>query len=79
MTAQDQEEVANLQRQFDAYVGNLIASGLSPAVVTTALLGAASERVLLASTPTQTAAWLRGHALAIEKFGPAMLEAARAG
>ena len=79
MTADDQAEITDLQRQLHAYMNNLIASGLSPAIVTTAMLGAASERVLLASSPTMTAAWLRGHALAIEKFGPAMIAAHKAG
>ena len=79
MTPAQQAEVIELQRQMHEYLNTLVASGMDEATVSTAALVAASERVLMASTPTQAAAWLRGQALAIEKFGPAMIEARKRG
>lgn len=72
MTPQQQAETIELQRQVHAYVDNLIVAGMEPNVVVTAILLAATERVLRASTPTQTAAWLRGQALNVERFGAEM-------
>ena len=79
MTPDQQAETIALQRQMHAYFDSLAVSGIAEATVVSAALVAASERVLRASSPTQTAAWLRGQALAIEKFGPAMVEAMKAG
>ncbi|SEM54230.1 hypothetical protein SAMN05192583_0566 [Sphingomonas gellani] len=73
MTPDEQAEIVALQRQMHAYFDSLTVAGINPAIIATAALTAASERVLVASTPTQTAAWLRGQALAIEKFGAEML------
>ena len=72
MTPEQQAETIALQRQMHAYFDSLAVAGIAEPTIVTAALVAASERVLKASTPTQTAAWLRGQALAIEKFGPAM-------
>lgn len=72
MTPEQQTETVELQRAFHAYFDSLVVAGIDPAVIVTAALVAASERVLKVSTPTQTAAWLRGQALAVEKFGGAM-------
>lgn len=72
MTPEQQAEVIELQRQMHAYFDSLAVAGIPEATIVTAALVAASERVLMASTPTQTAAWLRGQALAVEKHGAAM-------
>lgn len=75
MTPDDQAETIELQRQMHAYFDSLAVAGMSENVIVTAALVAATERVLRVSTPTKAAAWLRGQALAIEKFGPEMLAA----
>lgn len=72
MSPTQQAEVIELQRQMHAYFDALAVAGLPEQTIVTAALVAASERVLKASTPTQTAAWLRGQALAVEKFGHEM-------
>lgn len=78
MTPEQQAETIELQRHVHAYLNNLITSGIAEPVVVTAALVAVAERVLRVSTPTRTAAWLRGQALAVERFGPEMLEAMEA-
>lgn len=78
MSPEQEAEVVRLQRQMHDYLGTLISSGIEPNVAVTAAVIAATERVLVASTPTQTAAWLRGHALLVEKHGQKMLSALRA-
>lgn len=75
MTPEQQNETIALQRQIHAYFDTLAVSGIPEPIIVTAAIVAASERVLKASTPTQAAAFLRGHALNMEKFGPAMKQA----
>ena len=77
MNAEQQAGTIALQRQMHAYLDSLVPAGMAESIVTTACLVAVTERVLLASSPTRAAAWLRGQALAVERFGPAMLEALR--
>lgn len=62
-------EIVTLAKQMQSYFDSLALAGLSEPMIVSAALCAASERVAIATTPTQTAAWLRGHAFLIEKHG----------
>jgi CBS domain containing-hemolysin-like protein len=73
MTPAQQAEAVKLQRQLHAYLDNLSVAGFNAAVIAASTLTAVCERLLLASTPTQAAAVLRGHALLIEKYGETMV------
>jgi hypothetical protein len=75
MTPEQQTETIALQRQMHAYFDSLAVAGIPEPIIVTAAIVAASQRVLKVSTPTQAAAFLRGHALNMEKFGPAMKKA----
>lgn len=69
MNNDEQAEALALVDQMEAYFEALIMSGMPEPVVMTAVMMASTQRVLRRGTPTQTAAWLRGHALNIERHG----------
>ena len=72
MTADERAEMTALQRKLHEFLNSLVIAGFGERVVVASVLVAATERVLMASTPTQTAAWLRGQALNVEKHGAAL-------
>lgn len=78
LTPAQMNDLVLMQRQMHEYLNTLVISGYDDNTVCTAMIIAASERVLLASSATRTAAWLRGHALNIEKHGNELIEAHKA-
>jgi hypothetical protein len=62
----DLDETRELHAKAHAWIDSLLVAGVGENAAVTALLVAATDRVLLAAGPTAAADWLRGHADNIE-------------
>ena len=63
----DLDEARELHAKAHAWIDSLLVAGVTENAVVTALLVAATDRVLMAGGPAKAADWLRGHADNIEE------------
>jgi hypothetical protein len=63
----DLDEARDLHRKAHDWIDNLLVAGVSESAAVTALVVAATDRVMLAGGPGKAADWLRGHADNIEE------------